>query len=82
MTKKKKCFVAFQGAVEGGNGPIPHCTGATPPLVLCAVLGASAQKGHQSIRVCPEKGDHDGERASLMRSSRDHLACSAQKREG
>jgi len=25
-----------------------------PPRVLCAVLGASIDEGHQTIRVCPE----------------------------
>ena len=42
---------------------VPLCTGAAPPQVLCAVLGASIQEGHQTIRMCPEEGDQDGERS-------------------
>jgi len=51
---------------------------------VCAVLGASIQEGHQTIRVCPEEGDQDGEGpwGRLGRSGWGHLVCSAWTREG
>ena len=48
--------------IKGGDCPTLHCTGVAPLRVLCAVLGASIQEGHHTIRVCPEEGDQDGER--------------------
>jgi len=44
---------------------VPIYTGLAPHQVLCAVLGASIYKGHQTIRVCPEEGDQDGERPGV-----------------
>jgi len=30
-----------------------------PPQVLWIVSGTSIYEGHETIRVCPEEGDHD-----------------------
>ncbi|GAB0184565.1 mitochondrial enolase superfamily member 1 [Grus japonensis] len=40
---------------------VPLCTGAASPQVLCAVLGATVQKGHETIGECPKEGNKDGE---------------------
>ncbi|GAB0185885.1 hypothetical protein GRJ2_001053800 [Grus japonensis] len=43
---------------------VPLCTALVwPHLEYCALLGASISEGHQTIRVCPEEGNQDGERS-------------------
>ena len=43
---------------------VPLCTALVwpHPRVLCAVLGTSVDEGDQTVGVCPEEGNQDGER--------------------
>lgn len=47
--------------VKKGDCPTLHHTGAAPPQVLWAVLTASLQEGHQTMKVYPEEGNQNGE---------------------
>jgi len=47
--------------VGAGDCPTLRCTGAAPPPALGADLGASIHEGHQTLGMCPEERDRDGE---------------------
>lgn len=47
--------------VKGSDCPNLHCTGVALSQVLCAVLDTTVQKGHRTIRVCPNERYKDGE---------------------
>ncbi|GAB0203881.1 hypothetical protein GRJ2_002853700 [Grus japonensis] len=40
---------------------VPLHTALVQPRVVCAVLGATIQKGHKTIGECPKEGSKDGE---------------------
>lgn len=56
LTSAQHCWL-----IEGGDCATLHYTGAAPPEVMRAVLGTSIQKAHQTISVCSEERDQDGE---------------------
>ncbi|GAB0180473.1 spindle and kinetochore-associated protein 3 [Grus japonensis] len=62
--RKANCIL---GCIKHGiasrsrEGIVPLCTGAASPRVLCAVLGATVQKGHKTIGEGPKEGNKNGE---------------------
>lgn len=49
--------------VEGGDSPSLLCSSETLPGVLCSAPGPPAQEGHERVRMSPEEGHKDDQRA-------------------
>lgn len=74
-------IIKDKGGMEPQACPVIRC--AASPCTLCAVLSATAWKGHRTIKECPKKG-YKGVvwRGRWAGSSWGPLFCSTQRRGG